>query len=341
MASHLSFSVVYGASANALQTVALLATVFSTDTVQMVFSTDTVQMGTTARRRRFLPKDQPNHRSHPDKPQGHPRTRSRYSGLRVKRVVGQLVSRIVLSERTLGMSSMTFYDAASIWEVPDVIGMLSERDFECLHMQEVERRILFKPVVTQPNKNIDIAFIGLKAYCGDDYRMVVRLPNFFVWAQHEKGFSKTMKSIMSIYCSRLKDYELGDGTAYYTNYLKVVPPVTYFGPRGGPALDAAIGQADGLGKVCQQLMRDEVEALIAHGCRVFVCFGVLASDFFQIAMVKGFGCTMKPAEPRLVKFDVAGTRCLLVRAMHFGTRGVHANSYALSGAMCRQWSQMP
>jgi hypothetical protein len=240
------------------------------------------------------------------------------------------------------MGGMTFYDAASVWAVPDVIGMLSERDFECLHMQEVERRILFKPVVTLLGKNIDIAFIGLKAYCGDDYREVVRLPNFFVWAQHESGFSRMMKPIMDIYCSGLRLCKLGEGTAYYTNYLKVVPPSSPFGPGGGAALDAAIGQADGLGKVCQQLMCDEVEALIAHGCRTFVCFGVLASDHFQSAMVKGFGCAMKPAEARLFTFDVAGTKCLVVRGKHFGARGpVKDDSISLAAAMCRQRKRMP
>lgn len=184
-------------------------------------------------------------------------------------------------------------------------------------------------------KEIDIAFIGLKAYCGDDYRKVVRLPNFFVWAQHELGFSKTMKPIMDIYCSALRECELGEGTAYYTNYLKVVPPSSHFGPGGGAALDAAIGQADGLGWVCQRLMCDEVTALIANGCRTFVCFGILASDYFQSAMDKGFECTMKPAESRIFTFDVAGTKCLVVRGTHFGARGsVKEDSISLAEAMC-------
>lgn len=237
--------------------------------------------------------------------------------------------------------SFTFYDAESIWKIPDVIGMLSEYDFECLHMQEVERRILFKPVVTQLDKKIDIAFIGLKAYCGNDYHEVVRLPNFFVWAQHRPGFSKTMKPIMNIYCSKLRQCRLGEGVAYYTNYLKVVPPSSPFGPGGGAALDDAIGQSEGLGRVCQQLMCSEIEALIAHGCRTFVCFGVLASDYFQDAMSKGFRCVMRPAGHRLFTFDVAGANCLVIRGTHFGARGaVREDSNSLAIAMCSQLERM-
>ena len=230
---------------------------------------------------------------------------------------------------------MTFYDASGIWRCPDACSLLSDRDFEVLCMEEVERRINFKPVITDPGKPIDIAFIGLKAYRGDDYRFVVKLPNFYVWAQHESGFSKTMMPIMRIYCSAVKSAGIGPGSAYYTNYVKIVPPNAQFGPGGGPAAKAAMKNGDRLDEVCRELMGEELRALIANGCRLFMSFGVIASDYVQRAIETEFGTRIRFVGPKLVEFNSSDVRCLLARGPHFAARGpIHDESASLASAMC-------
>ena len=232
---------------------------------------------------------------------------------------------------------MTFYDAGAVWTCPDVCSLLTGHDFQLLHMEEVERRINFKPVLTDPGKPIDIAFIGLKAYCGDDYRFVVRLPNFYVWAQHESGFSKTMKPIMCIYCSAVTSAGMGPGSAYYTNYVKIVPPSSQFGPGGGPAAKAAMEGSDRLDVVCRKSMGEELKALIANGCRLFVSFGVIASDYVQQAIETEFGTRTRFVGPKLVEFYSSGVRCLLARGPHFAARGpIQAESASLAFTMCSQ-----
>jgi|GEM_PF-4412770 len=236
---------------------------------------------------------------------------------------------------------MTFYDADSVWKIPDVVRMISENDFGSLHMQEPERRIRFKPVITHPKKPVDIAFIGLKAYCGDDYRKVVRLPNFFVWAQHEEGFSKTMKPVMDIYCSALRLCEFGEGRAYYTNYLKVVPPSKPFGSGGGSALKAALDQTEQLRHLSRQWMCDEIKTLVADGCQTFVCFGDVAADYFQSAVFKGLECTIRTTGSKFRTFEYEGEKCLIVWAVHFGARcAVETESIELAAEMCRQLKRM-
>ncbi len=233
---------------------------------------------------------------------------------------------------------MKFYDATKVWSIPDVFAELTDKDYAAFRIQDTDKRIRFKPILTERNKFADIAFIGLNTYCADDFAKAASKFNYFEWVQEDPEYFKFLKPIMEIYCQALELANNRPAVAYYTNYLKIVPSKSGFGPGKGAAVRKALDNSDKLVPFCKRTMAEEVDMLTAHGCRIFVCFGSDAAELFQEAVSPA--PTPVAGVSQLVQFESNDAKCVIVNSPHFAARqDMVAESEFLTGIMFRHGLQ--
>ncbi len=157
-----------------------------------------------------------------------------------------------------------FSNCSNMMSIPDPFETIAYPTLKKLGMEDPDRRIPFLPVVTKPNVPIGMAFIGLNAYCGNDFREAVKQPNFSAWCQDR--YNPRLKIVMSNYEPIFNPSR----AAYFTNYFKVVLPEDKF----KSSADAMATLNDNsLKTTFDRSLQLEIGRLSGQGCKVFVSFG--------------------------------------------------------------------
>lgn len=209
---------------------------------------------------------------------------------------------------------LRFVDRSDFYSVAHPFAFLSASDAAMLGLDPVERRIAFRPVATDPTRPVSVAFVGLNALCGTDYREAYRQPNFTVWAQDR--YNSKLKILMRRYWE-VADRPRGTSAAYFTNVVKFVLPSPQF--DSAEEVGRALRAHDHLGQTFVAALRAEVFALISAGCRLFVCFGSEVRSFFFGSMGDRARVDIRtqPETPGIISLGVDGVPCLVVGERHF------------------------
>lgn len=175
---------------------------------------------------------------------------------------------------------MELFDCPLFYNQPDVFATISDTDLKDLYFDVSERKIPFKPATTDEKLPIGAAFIALNAYVGNDYRSMFLKPNFIVSASKEHDTFVKLFNLMGIYQSGVP--ELEQKALYYTNFVKVVLPDHSF--KKAEDVVHVLNRHNDLRSLFQKSLRTEIEELIKHGCRIFVCLGNHVSYYFKQAL---------------------------------------------------------
>ncbi|MEP6755832.1 MAG: hypothetical protein ABJA67_10050 [Chthonomonadales bacterium] len=199
-----------------------------------------------------------------------------------------------------------FEDGSCRYPQSNPFELLDDRMLAKLGMDNPKRRIVMKPVITK-DANASIAFFGLSAYCGEDYEEACVQPNFSEWCQDRYN------SKLKVVIDRHTVNPQFSGSAYYSNYFKVVLPEHMF----KSAADVKPLMSDrSIINAMDTLCRKEIEQLINSGCTVFVAFGEDAYNnivrCLNLDRMHSIGTS-----GRLVRGNFNGKSIYLVRERHF------------------------
>ena len=211
---------------------------------------------------------------------------------------------------------MRFYDCAAKYKHHNVFEKMSESDIRLLHLENTERRIPFYPVVTIPKAPIEMAFIALNAYCGDDYGEAILHPNFTEWCQGRYNSGTKLQEVLSYYAAVCRLSNLGQGSLYYTNFIKAVLPQEHF--KKASSVKTALRVSPSLKLIFQTLLTEEIKLLSKSECKVFVGFGQDASSYFGETIAQNFGGLSNTRYPNIQEFHIEGVGvCYFVSEIHF------------------------
>ena len=212
-----------------------------------------------------------------------------------------------------GKDVLRFYDCGSAYHRPNIFSKLSSRDIEQLHIVDVKRRIPFIPVVTDPRMPISTAFIGLNAYCGDDFVDAVNQPNFAEWCQ-ERCESKIF-SVLGLYANAFKEKRIPPSSFYFTNYFKAVLPEGLF--KGESAVVSLLKSNKPLTNELDLILNLEMKDLIAAGCKAFVCFGNSVAANNDRVADRYFGGTVSTDVKGVHHLRASPDEILVLREKHY------------------------
>ena len=173
---------------------------------------------------------------------------------------------------------MKVFDCSKYFNKTDIFQFISRDDLHSLHMTDAERQGIFKPVTTDKGLSIEAALIALNGFAGDDYRQFFAEPNPMVYACLEhKSLIEKLPKVINKY--RIGVPALAHGAFYFTNFVKVYPPAAEF--KKATPMDTLLKNCPALTTLFRRYLREEIIGLIKDGCRVFICFGKSASDYFS------------------------------------------------------------
>jgi hypothetical protein len=208
---------------------------------------------------------------------------------------------------------LRFYDGSAVYAIPDVFNSFSSTEFKQLHIEQIERRIPFKPVVTNQRLPARLAFVGLNAYCSEDYREAVKQANFTVWCQAR--YNQKIFAVIEKYEILRLTADLGEGTSYFTDFVKVVLPDKQF--KGTAGVVAVIKESEHLKSLFEDVLKQEIVGLAKEGCRAFICFGNEASYYFEEALNNCLKVVCRPVADRIKEFSLGEQRLFIVNDRHY------------------------
>ncbi len=195
---------------------------------------------------------------------------------------------------------MEFYDCGTIYHCPDIFGPLSQADITRLGVHSAQRRIPFIPVVTNPKLPISIAFVGLNAYCGDDYLEAFRQPNFAEWCQER--YEQKIFTVLEYYAAAMQAHSCQRGAFYFTNYFKIVLPQHLF--QGEQAAVTALKSAPSAARAFDSALQREIHDLVIGGCRTVVSFGNWSAKYVEQVIRRHFGGLTPTDTDGISRFNV-------------------------------------
>lgn len=173
---------------------------------------------------------------------------------------------------------MEVFDCSKYFNKTDVFKSISRDDLRSLHMTDAGRQGIFKPVTTDKGLSIKTALIALNGFAGDDYLQFFAEPNPMVRACLEhKSLIEKLPKVIDKYRAGVP--ALAGGTFYFTNFVKVYPPKAEF--NKAESMDTLLKNCPEITALFRRYLREEIIGLIKDGCRVFICFGKSASDYFS------------------------------------------------------------
>lgn len=215
-------------------------------------------------------------------------------------------------------SGMRFWHHAGI----DNADIFPELDDDMLRLMEIDapsKRVPFNPVRTSPGSPLRIMFVGLNAAADDsDFAEAHQQRNFTEWCQDNYN-TKFCRVIDKYRFGLHRDY-LGDGSLYFTDFVKVVLRESSFGREH--RIVSLLNTNRQLRQVFRRRLQPEVEGAASEGCRIWICFGNNATRYFDetVADVQAMrsGSTQRHADgARLAIFTRVGHNCLRVWEKHY------------------------
>ncbi len=204
---------------------------------------------------------------------------------------------------------MKFIDSGKNYS--HIFDNISDVNLHSLYIDCVEKKIPFNPAVTKGDKRL--AFIGLNAYCGDDYLDAYQQPNFTVWCQDR--YNSKIFNVMESYLNQVNSTYMQNGGLYFTDFVKAVLPASHFIQENG--VKKVITSSPELKKLFQLLLSEEIESLINEKCKVFVCFGNTATNYFISSLNDILNISCDSLTDRLMKFNYKGQEVYVVNERHY------------------------
>jgi len=188
---------------------------------------------------------------------------------------------------------------------------ISPNHLDSLQIDCEEKKIPFNPVITvKPSR---IAFVGLNAYCGDDYLEAFQQPNFTVWCQSR--YNTKIFNVMDMYLKQVTSSYMKNGGLYFTDFVKIVLPASHFIQESG--VIALLGSSSELGDLFQSLLKGEIETLMSESCRLYICFGNKATDYLRETLSNQLDINCEEISDRIMEFRYREQVCYLINERHY------------------------
>lgn len=203
----------------------------------------------------------------------------------------------------------------------DVFQSISCKDLQSLQIEAQECQGIFKPVTTDTSRPIRAALVALNGYAGEDASEFVTLPNPMVEAclTHPPLVVK-LPAVIEKYRSGVP--VLTEAAFYFTNFVKVYPPDKF---QKADVMDSVLKKCPRMTALFRQYLMDEIIGLVKDECRIFICFGIVASRYFMETFQSYTNAPLQATgtldqSNKVHRCIIDGKKVFVVSAYHFSCR---------------------